>query len=145
MNLNVEKSKQGLHDMVVILQQYFCIFIYNNLQQKIILVPPTSWLLPCVSLRPSCPALFFPQPNTAPDRERAKLWSPPAVIWAKGIPARDFRGWGKSLLGSSLPRPSCPLVFWPQVNSSPSEKEKYWFYYISYICTNSCNKTQADI
>lgn len=83
---------------------------------------PSSWLLPCLSLRPSCPALFLPQPNTAPDKDRAKLWSPPAVICAKGIPARDLRGWGNSLLGSPFPRPSWPLVFWPHVNSWPSER-----------------------
>lgn len=82
----------------------------------------SRWLLPCLSLRPSCPALFLPQPNTAPDKERAKLWSPPAVICAKGIPARDLRGWGNSLLGSPFPRPSWPLVFWPHVNSWPSER-----------------------
>lgn len=84
----------------------------------------TCWLLPCLSLRPSCPALFLPQPNTAPDKDNAKLWSPPAVICAKGIPARDFRGWGNSLLGSPFPRPSWPLVFWPHVNSWPSERQR---------------------
>lgn len=83
-----------------------------------------QWALPCLSLRPSWPALFLPQPNTAPDKERAKLWSPPAVICAKGIPARDLRGCGNSLLGSSLPRPSWPLVFWPHVNSWPSNRGK---------------------
>lgn len=81
-------------------------------------------IIPCLSLRPSWPALFLPQPNTAPDRERAKLWSPPAVIFARGIPARELRGWGNSLLGSPFPRPSWPLEFLPHVNSWPSKRKR---------------------
>lgn len=106
-------------DFTVQLVHYFKCYIYIK-----ITIHPSSWFLPCLSFRPSCPALFLPQPNTAPDKERAKLWSPPAVICAKGIPARDLRGWGNSLLGSPFPRPSWPLVFWPHVNSWPSEREK---------------------
>lgn len=86
-----------------------------------IYLPSNHTVVPWLSLRPSCPALFLPHPNTAPDRERAKLWSPPAVIFARGIPARDLRGWGNSLLGSPFPSPSWPLVFWPHVNSCPSK------------------------
>lgn len=100
---------------------------------------------PCLSLRPSCPALFLPHPNTAPDKESAKLWSPPAVICARGIPARDFRGWGNSLLGSPFPSPSWPLVFRPHVNSWPSKWERthrihtsttvlyYWAWQITFL------------
>ncbi len=81
-------------------------------------------VLPCSSLRPSCPALFFPQPNTAPDSDRAKLWSPPALIWASGIPLRDLSGWGDRVLGSPFPKPSWPLEFSPHTNSWPSETRR---------------------
>lgn len=99
---------------------YYQMYIYRfSLQLKI-----RYYTIPCISLRPNCPALFLPQPNTAPDKERAKLWSPPAMIFARGIPARDLRSWGNNLLGSPFPRPSWPLLFWPHVKSWPSKRER---------------------
>lgn len=48
-------------------------------KKPILLTPRCITLIPRSSLSPSCPELFFPQPNTAPERERAKLWAPPAA------------------------------------------------------------------
>lgn len=79
---------------------------------------------PLLSLRPSWPNLFRPQPNTAPERVRAKLWAPPADIWAKGIPCRDWMIWGVEMLCPFIPSPSCPYRFWPQEKTWPPMKRK---------------------
>lgn len=57
--------------------------------------------LPLSSLRPSCPNLLRPQPKTAPERVSAKLCAPPAAIWAKGIPSKDFISCGEGCFFNS--------------------------------------------
>lgn len=79
--------------------------------------------LPLVSLRPSCPNLFRPQPNTAPEMVRAKLCAPPTDIWANGIPCRDWIICGVEMLCPHIPNPSCPHWFWPQEKTWPPVKE----------------------
>lgn len=71
-----------------------------------LLSPRSTILIPRSSLSPSCPELFFPQPNTAPERDRAKLWAPPAATWAKGIPSRDLTRCGLAWEGHSFPKPN---------------------------------------
>lgn len=86
--------------------------------------PTIKHTLPFSSLRPSCPELFFPQANTAPERDKAKLWKPPAVTWANGIPSKDFTRCGLDWEVNPCPRPSWPWLFWPHVNNCPSGTQK---------------------
>lgn len=79
---------------------------------------------PLVSLRPSWPNLFRPQPNTAPERVMAKLWAPPADSCAKGMPCKDCMIWGVEILDPCIPSPSCPNWFWPQEKTWPPIKRK---------------------
>lgn len=74
---------------------------------------------PLMSFRPSWPNLLRPQPNTAPERVSAKLWAPPADIWAKGMPWREWMIWGVAMLCPLVPSPSCPYRFWPQEKTLP--------------------------
>lgn len=85
-----------------------------------------DFILPSLCPSPSCPRLFLPQPNTAPDTESAKLCSPPAAIRTSGTVDRDWRCWGET--GSTLlcPTPSWPLEFWPHVYTWPSVEESPW-------------------
>lgn len=86
------------------------------------------WLivLPVVSPSPSCPQSFPPQPNTPPETERAKLCSPSAAIWTRGIADRDRRCWGELVLSFLSPRPSWPLESWPHVYTWPSVEKSPW-------------------
>lgn len=84
------------------------------------------FILPVLSPSPSCPQSFLPQPNTPPDTEVAKLCSPPAAIWTRGIADRDRRCWGELAPSFLLPRPSWPLESWPHVYTWPSVEESPW-------------------
>lgn len=78
---------------------------------------------PLVSLTPSWPNLLQPQPNTAPERVRAKLWAPPADIWPKGMACRDWTSWAVGMLCPVSPSPSWPYRFWPQEKIWPPAKQ----------------------
>lgn len=80
-----------------------------------------------MSPSPSCPRLFPPQPNTPPETERAKLWSPPAATWTRGSADRERRCWGESERRPLLPRPSWPLESRPHVYTWPPVEKRNRF------------------
>lgn len=99
--------------------------------------------LPSSSLSPSWPALFMPQPKTAPERERAKLWAPPAATCANGIPSRDLTLCGLAWDGNSFPRPSCPWLFFPHVKNWPSEIKRWRVIQNGFNSTSLSKQTEA--
>lgn len=99
------------------------------------------FIIPVLFPNPSCPQSFLPQPNTPPDKERAKLCSPPAAIWTSGIRDIDRRCWGWLVQSSHCPTPSWPLEFLPHAYTWPAVEKQQWQVVGNYIVLDyHCDK-----